>query len=194
MNEPTDLVVYDFDDTTCMIPGPCFHKHLVKTVHPDSLPKIKDIDIDYMDWWEHPISLDTDVFDIPVVEQIRDYNLARQSDKFAHVLITRRSPSLLPSILKIIKSHGMRMDKCYTNEWSTKKVDILKEYLSETPSISSITICEDSYKNILDYKRGLDAFKYNIHYLFVTVPMIYKLDDRLKVLGEYGRISLKFKS
>ena len=63
MKKYKKLIVYDFDDTMFKTPGPECYLTVRQLAH-DKLPDINDINQDYYSWWDHPVSLDTGLFQI----------------------------------------------------------------------------------------------------------------------------------
>ena len=168
------LNVFDFDDTLVRTVGPCAFK-AAKQLRPDLDLAEEDIVNNKFNWWDHPISLDTDLFDFPLISQVFEkYKESLSNDKMCNAIITHRATHMVEPIKKLLEKLGItHIHEFMANRLIIPKSVYLKLILKDYPNIDTINIYEDSIKHINDYydylKERRTSFRYINFYMVNTM-------------------------
>lgn len=121
------IVIIDFDQTLFHTPTPEEGKKRYEEVTGEEYPHIG--------WWGRKESLDSNIFDIPVNEEILSKYKECESDSTCMtVLCTGRVPKLEEEVKALFKEHGINFDREYFAKLQTLKhklktfEDLYQEY------------------------------------------------------------------
>ena len=155
----TILNVFDFDDTLVRSVGPQSFK-IAKQLRPDLDLEAHQLDDNRFNWWDHPISLDTELFNIPLIEPVyAKYKESLENVEMCNAIITHRAQHMEPHIRKLLEEKNIHnIHEFYANRLTVSKSEYLKMILYNYPKIKHINIYEDSIKNINDYYTFLESF------------------------------------
>lgn len=144
----TRIAVFDFDGTLAQSPTPENGQKKYQDVTGQSWP--------HKGWWGRPESLDTEIFDIPMISHvISDYEKEKQIPNTLLVLLTGRNPKLSKQVEKILSLNGLQFDEYhYNNGGSTLdfKIKILEGLLNRYPNTKSLHMWEDRDEHITPFK------------------------------------------
>lgn len=153
------LNVFDFDDTLFRIPA-----------------HTTDINFDLKGnvhtWYDDPVSLDFTKHRVQLIQSVAD---SMKLDECRNIIITRRIPEMLPSILALLKHYDLTLvDRVYTIGHKGNKYKTLEQHCYDSrgvygePLFEWINIFEDSLFQVLEYQQNLNpAIEQNTGYYFV---------------------------
>ena len=142
MQIKTHLRIFDFDDTLFRIVN--YTCSQAKGYEPDH-------------WFDSPISLDTEIFNIRGIGNVIEDALDPTS---ANYMVTQRVEECREAVLNLINSHGIRLDGAFFLGRKSKKSDTLKSLIG--PNTKRITIYEDSLFEVYQYVQYFQMNPTNI--------------------------------
>ncbi len=150
------LCVFDFDGTLCKSPeNTDENKALWEKTTGGVWGRKKDGSYKNA-WWSKPETLDPDVFDIEMVEFVKEEAIKaiEAVDTFA-VLLTGRIPSCSYNVKEILRRNGVPYFNKYLFCWSYgtqqfKNIEVEKLF-NEFPSIEEYTLWEDRIEHIEEW-------------------------------------------
>lgn len=149
------LHAIDFDGTLCNSPEPEEGKVTWEDVTGEEYPHIG--------WWGRKESLDTDVFEINMFDDI--VNIVRREelneDSYVFVL-TNRIEKLKPEVQNILNLNGVRVDFVDTKRNGKNKGERILEYLETFPDLEEINVYDDRPKEIDSFKSVIDKMPSNV--------------------------------
>jgi len=135
----TKLNIWDFDGTLVKTPLPEFGKPLYE--------KRTGVAWPYYGWWSKKESLDTDIFEMPIIEQTyKDYKKESQDPNTLNVMITGRLFKLSSDVEKILSLKKLKFDKYLYNMGGDSfgcKIKQFEDLISKLPDLEIIEIWED---------------------------------------------------
>lgn len=151
MRKITKLAVFDFDGTLCSTPLPDIGKSIFKEKTGKEFP--------HKGWWSKKESLDIDIFDIPMIDSVKEaYDKISLETDALKIMLTGRIKPLSKQVESILESHGLIFDKYYYNiGGSTEiyKMRIMDELFEKYPDADEIEIWEDREPHIQVFKTFL---------------------------------------
>jgi len=173
------LNVFDFDDTLLRTPGPGCYK-TAKMLRPSLDLKEEDIIYGKINWWDHPISLDAEIFDFirigPVFEK---YQESLTNDKMCNAVITHRAVHMEEPIMILLRKYGFtNIHEFYANKLTVPKHVYLKLILYNYPKIDTINIYEDSVQNIngyYNYLKEIGTTFRSVNFYLINVVGVYNV-------------------
>lgn len=143
----TKLAIFDFDGT------------LINT----ALPETGKVEYEkktgkpwpHKGWWGQADSLDTSVFDMPVIDSvIADYENEKRNPNTLMVLLTGRRSKLAPNVKKVLDENGLSFDEYHYNTGGNTDVFKLKtlDDLVQKHQNVEIEMWEDDYEKLLKYE------------------------------------------
>jgi hypothetical protein len=175
MNNPKHINIFDFDDT------------MFRTQNFASLePKGKTM----YEWYDSERSLSPD-FHIPTIENVVEKTRLNGNPNY---LITHRKLVNKEQVLRLLSEQGCNFTEVFFCERDGDKADVLKQILSENPTIESVTIYEDSISELTKYAAVLSGSKLQVTIFFVDKTKIFELPlpaiEIIRHLGKPERIRL----
>lgn len=140
----TRICVLDFDGTLINTPIPekGYVQYKEKTGQ----------DWPHKGWWGRVESLDTAIFDMPVMSSvISEYKKESKNPNTLMVMMTGRLPKLSDAVKKILDSHGLKFDIYeFNNGGSTlhSKITSLNKLIEEYSNVKSIALWDDRDEHI----------------------------------------------
>ena len=133
------LTIWDFDGTLIDTPLPEFGKK-----HYEDKTGIK---WPYKGWWGRELTLDMDIFDMPVVPQVIEaYHKEKANDTTLMVMLTGRMEIMRPHVIKILDSHDLKFDEYHFNKFGATevaKVRTMTKLLEKYPDVTEIELWDD---------------------------------------------------
>ena len=143
MEKITKLAIFDFDGTLVNTPLP--DKGRIEYEKKTGQPW------PHKGWWGQPDSLDTKVFDMPVIDSvISDYKTEKTNPNTLTILLTGRIKKLSTYVEKVLKEKGLSFDEYhYNNGGSTDafKVKILDDLIRKYPDVE-VEMWEDRLEHV----------------------------------------------
>lgn len=158
------LAVFDFDGTLVDTPLPETGKILYKEKTGKDWP--------HKGWWGQAESLDMDIFDMPLIEQvIEEYKIACADHKTYVVLMTGRLKKFSEEVKKIVHAKGLYFDAyIFNNGGATidSKLKSLNKLLADHPKLESVSLWDDRQTHIPTF--DLWGASLTIDYKMTVVP------------------------
>lgn len=167
----TRLAFYDFDGCLSDSPMPADGMGKWSEYHGKPYP--------YKGWWSKVESLDDDVFDIQLKEEVFSSLIADNDDESCVTfLLTSRLPRLEVHIKKILKKHGAHLDHYFFKHFLMEKDERILDTLNEYPFVDTIDVWDDRDKELarfFDMKEKLDKkdITVNVHVVHSDQTGIY---------------------
>jgi hypothetical protein len=140
----TKLSIFDFDGTLIDTPLPEFGKKHYEEKTGIAWP--------YRGWWGRELTLDMDIFEMPVVPQVIDaYNKEVTNDSACVVMLTGRMEIMRPHVIKILDSHDLKFDEYHFNKFGATevaKVRTMTKLLEKYPDVAQIELWDDRVEHI----------------------------------------------
>lgn len=140
----TKISIFDFDGTLIDTPLPEFGKK-----HYEDKTGIK---WPYKGWWGRELTLDMDIFDMPVVPQvIKAYNKEVTNESACVVMLTGRMEIMRPHVIKILDSHNLKFDEYHFNKFGATevaKMRTMEKLLLKYPDVTQIELWDDRVEHI----------------------------------------------
>ena len=174
----TKLVAIDFDDTLSNSPHPEEGKEIWKEKTGQEFP--------YTGWWSKPESLDTNVFNITMFENIKSILTKEGNSPDTYVVIlTSRLERLRPQIQAILDVNNVHVDRLdmRADEKQTEKGEKILKYISEFPDLEEIDVYDDKESNILSYKQIEDKIPSTI-----TFQIFYSNNGNVRLMEASDKI------
>lgn len=151
MIKKTKMVVMDFDGTLVSTPLPDTGKIIYQEKTGKPWP--------FQGWWGRELSLDMDIFDIPVINSVIDaYNTEKGNTTTLMVMLTGRRHILKDSVIKILDFHGLEFDEYHFNKGGATEVAKMKtidDLLVKYSNISEIDLFDDRLEHISIFEQFL---------------------------------------
>lgn len=149
------LYVWDFDDTIIRTPGPEAFKELFE----QGVLDMDEINRDRNTFWNNPVSLDTDFFQLVCIQPAVDF-YEEAKDMGEHVMITSRTSQSFGGMKNILGILGMDMPILSGTDYGSK-IKALNAYISvmrkkmpgDWLANLKLVFIEDSVYNLHDYDR-----------------------------------------
>ena len=141
------IAIIDFDGTLFFTPMPEEGK--------EEYEKVTGKEYPHIGWWSKKESLDTDVFDIPINEDIlRKYKECEGDSNCMTILCTGRIEKLKDEIKELFKEHGIDFDREYFSKGQTLdwKLKTFGEIYEEYPD-AEITIYDDRDDHLSHFQK-----------------------------------------
>ena len=152
MKKITKIAIFDFDgtlvDTELPITGK--QKYLDKTGK----------EWPHQGWWGKAESLDTDIFETPLVEMVKEaYDTIKLEDETLMVMLTGRMIKLQTHVEKILEEHGLEFDEYHYNKGGATEIAKMKTMdmlLDKFPEVDEIVLFDDRLEHIPIFSTFLD--------------------------------------
>lgn len=150
MKKITKIIIKDFDGT------------LVDT---GSLEKFKPIYLEktgkiwpYDGFWGRALSLDTNLFDMPVIEDtVKSYHEEKDKDGVLMVMMTGRMAKLSNEVETVLAKHNLKFDEYVYNKGGASTLDFkiktLNSFLEKYPDVTSIIMWEDREEHAIKFRE-----------------------------------------
>jgi len=149
MKKYKKLAVFDLDGTLLDTPLPEIGKVVYETKTGNQWP--------HLGWWGQPMSLDTEIFEIPVIQHvIEDYLIEKEDPDTMVIMLTGRMVKLTDLVKKILHEKELTFHEYHFNKGGsteTAKIKTLNQILSQQPSIKDVTIYDDRVEHISVFKE-----------------------------------------
>lgn len=126
MEKTNKLVCFDFDDTLFHTPGPETGKETWKNV--------KGTDWPHIGWWGKHETLDTEVFNIPINEWVKEKYLLHSNEKSTKVIVAtgrlNKVKGMKENIDKIFNENGLSFHEVHLN-WGGDTLDFKKKLFEQ---------------------------------------------------------------
>lgn len=140
----TKITIWDFDGTLIDSPLPEFGKK-----HYEDKTGIK---WPYKGWWGRELSLDMDIFDMPVVPQVIEaYHKEKANDTTLMVMLTGRMEIMRPHVIKILDSHDLKFDEYHFNKFGATeiaKMRTMEKLLTKYTEVTEMELWDDRLAHI----------------------------------------------
>ena len=151
----TKIAIFDFDgtlvDTELPITGK--QKYLDKTGK----------DWPHQGWWGKAESLDTDIFETPLVEMVKEaYDKIKLEDETLMVMLTGRMIKLSTHVEKILEQHGLEFDEYHYNKGGATEIAKIKTItmlLDKFPDVNEIVLFDDRLEHIPIFNAFLEVHR-----------------------------------
>lgn len=156
ITKKTKLTIWDFDGTLIDTPLPDFGKK-----HYEDKTGIK---WPHKGWWGRELTLDMDIFDMPVVPQVIEaYHKEKADDSTLMVMLTGRMEIMRPHVIKILDSHDLKFDEYHFNKFGATevaKVRTMTKLLEKYPDVTEMECWDDRLEHIPIFEKfGEDLVK-----------------------------------
>ncbi|MFW6247140.1 MAG: hypothetical protein ACOC22_03160 [bacterium] len=140
------LAFYDFDSTLVDSPMPETGK--------EQWSQHYDIPYPHIGWWGRAESLDLNVFDIKIYENI--VSLARkdiQDSNTRTYVLTSRMEKLRPQLEAVLSSIGLHFDEVILKKDNRSKGVVVLHEIAKHPDVIRVDVYDDNYeREIISYK------------------------------------------
>ncbi len=140
----TKMSVFDFDGTLIDTPLPDTGKDIYQQKTGKEWP--------HAGWWGRAESLDTDVFEMPVIKDvIKDYNIEAKTEGTLVVMLTGRIKRLESQVKNVLRTKNLVFDDyIFNNGGSTdvSKIKSLNALLEAHPTIEMVEMWEDRLAHV----------------------------------------------
>lgn len=144
----TRICVWDFDGTLVDTPTPDTGEAEYKQKTGKDWP--------HKGWWSRPESLDTSIFDMPIIPSvIAAYQSEKQNPQALMVMLTGRLRRLSNEVEKILAMKGLRFDQyLYNNGGNTlqSKIASLDQLLATYQNVKSLAVWDDRTEHVDSFK------------------------------------------
>lgn len=167
MKKITKLKVFDFDGTLILTPLPEFGKKAYQDKTGLEWP--------HQGWWGQPMSLDTSIFEMPVVQSvIDDYKRVKEDETSMVIMLTGRMVKLTDLVKKILDEKELEFDEHHFNRGGSTevaKIKTMERILDQNPAIIEIELWDDRLEHIPIFQQWgekliddgkIETFKINI--------------------------------
>jgi len=138
------IAIMDFDQTLVNTPTPERGKEKYEDKTGTPWP--------YHGWWSKKESLDLDIFDMSVVDEvIKDYHIEKQNDDTLVVMLTGRLSKLSGEVEKVLDAKGLEFDEYHYNKGGSTEVAKMKtmeSLLEKYPTVDEIQMWDDRILHI----------------------------------------------
>jgi hypothetical protein len=144
MKKFTKLKVFDFDGTLVDTPLPEFGKQYYKKKTGQDWP--------HAGWWGQPLSLDMEVFEMPLIQSvISDYKKEIGDSENLMVMLTGRMVKLTDMVKNILYKNGLKFHEYHFNKGGSTevaKIKTMEMILNHHSSIREIVMWDDRMEHI----------------------------------------------
>ncbi len=144
MKKITKITIWDFDGTLIDSPLPDFGKKYYEEKTGIKWP--------YKGWWGRELSLDMEIFDMPVVPQVIEaYHKEKANDTTLMVMLTGRMEIMRPHVIKILDSHDLKFDEYHFNKFGATevaKMRTMEKLLAKYTDVTHIEAWDDRLAHI----------------------------------------------
>lgn len=152
MKKIKKLAIFDFDGTLVDTPLPDIGRLTYQEKTGKAWP--------HEGWWGRELSLDTDIFEMPVVPQvIEDYEKEKLEDSTALIMLTGRMTKLRDSVLKILDSHNLQFHEYHYNRGGATevaKIKTMEQLLEKYLHVEEIAMWDDREAHIAIFQKWGD--------------------------------------
>ena len=162
------IAIFDFDGTLVDTPLPDPGKQDYERITGEKWP--------YQGWWGRRESLNMDVFDMPVLDDvIAEYNKAKAEPDTVVVMLTGRMIKLSTEVKKILDAKGLSFDEYHYNKGGrtdAAKVGTMAELLKKYPDVRVMEAFDDRQEHFPTFQQwgdemmkadgSLDVYKLNL--------------------------------
>jgi len=167
------LAFYDFDSTLVDSPMPEGGK--------EQWAQHYGIPYPHKGWWGRAESLDLNVFNIDIYENI--VSLARkdsQDPSTRAYVLTSRMEKLRPQLEAVLNSIGLRFDEVILKKDERSKGQVVLDEITKYPDVVRIDVYDDNYeREIMSYKSIVGDIPENIQFNIFHVS-----DGKLNLIKE----------
>lgn len=148
----TKIAVFDFDGTLVSTELPITGKEIWLEKTGKEWP--------HQGWWGKAESLDTEVFETPLVEMVKEaYDTMKLEDETLMVMLTGRMIKLSTHVEKILEEHGLEFDEYHYNKGGATEVAKMKTMdmlLDKFPDVNEIVLWDDRIEHIPIFTEFLE--------------------------------------
>lgn len=139
------LLVFDFDETIVRVPNFSAKVHVEEP----------DLQFDEAyDFYDHHKSLCERSYNIQLVSPVYEaWRRGMDSGEAYSILITQRIEELSNHVKDILESRGVYLDDYFFLGRKSKKIDVVRDLISDMPSLKNIHVYEDSIREINEYQQ-----------------------------------------
>lgn len=152
MKKIKKLAIFDFDGTLVDTPLPDIGRLQYQEKTGNVWP--------HEGWWGKELSLDMDIFDMPVVPSVIEaYKEEKTSDTTAVIMLTGRMTKLKDSVGKILKSHDLTFDEYHYNRGGATdvaKIKTMENLLGKYLHVDEIAMWDDRLEHIAIFQAWAD--------------------------------------
>lgn len=144
----TKISIFDFDGTLARSPE--------EKAGREQWEKVKGEKYPHKGWWSKRESLDTEVFDIEMIQPtIDDYKQEFQRENTLVIMMTGRMKNQADQVEAILQSHGLLFDRYEFKKYGRTiqdKTYKIGKLLTEFPDVTEFEMWEDRPEHIVDFK------------------------------------------
>ena len=144
MEHVKKIVIFDFDSTLVNTMNPDDGKRLWMEKKGEPFPKGS--------WWANIESLNTEVFDHPVNEWVREHYITHSAEENSVVfLVTGRIKRMEPGVLKILDTHNLTFKEVHCNPKSDTfpfKIGIYEQKIKDYPNATELIMYDDRQEHL----------------------------------------------
>ena len=171
------LVAFDFDGTLINSPMPDTGKEIWKKKTGNEYP--------HKGWWGRPESLNNDVFDIHMFDNVLNILKKENADPETYVIIlTSRMEKLRPELEKILVDKDIRVDKVDMKRSERTKGEKILRYIQQFPDLQEIDVYDDKESDIISYQSIRPQIPENLRFnIFLALNGHLTLLENNKLLN-----------
>ena len=156
MRKITKLSIFDFDGTLISTPLPIDGKPIYEKKTGQKWP--------HRGWWGQALSLDTDIFEMPVIEDVvKAYHKEKEQPSTVLVVMTGRLEALRTEVTDILDSHGLKFHEYHLNTGGRTefvKMRTMEKLLKKYSDVTHIECWDDRMEHIPIFEKfGEDLVK-----------------------------------
>ena len=165
----TKLAIFDFDGTLIDTPLPIDGKLTYLEKKGESWP--------HRGWWGQGLSLDMDIFEMPVIEDvIASYEKEKLNSNTGLIVLTGRLEGLRTEVKAILDAKGLEFDEIHLNtggRTENVKMRTISKLLKKFPEVTQVELWDDRLEHIPIFEafgQGLVADKTLTEFKINVVP------------------------
>lgn len=139
----TKIAIFDFDGTLVDTPLPEVGKVTFEAKTGKKWP--------HRGWWGQADSLDTDIFDMPLIDMVKEeYDAVIDDESVYKVMLTGRRDIMSDKVEDILKSHGLEFDEYHYNTGGATeivKMRVFSKLITKFPN-TELHILDDRLEHI----------------------------------------------
>lgn len=156
MRKITKLSIFDFDGTLISTPLPIDGKLTYLEKKGESWP--------HRGWWGQGLSLDMDIFEMPVIEDvIASYEKEKLNSNTGLIVLTGRLEGLRTEVKAILDAKGLEFDEIHLNtggRTENVKMRTISKLLKKFPEVTQVEAWDDRIEHIPIFEKfGEDLVK-----------------------------------
>ena len=160
----TAIEIFDFDGTLAVSPTPEVGKIEYRNKTGQDWP--------HSGWWGREESLDTNIFDIPIIKSVvSEYNKIKNDGSILKVMMTGRPKKLSAQIESILSDNGIYFDDYVYNTGGATldyKINKLDHYVTWYPNLKRMKIFEDRVEHAEEFVKWgekQDGIEVDVHFV-----------------------------